>query len=320
MKKTFLAALLACAALPGAAQAADTVVATADRPTPIDVHDGRLLYSAWDPQANGYRLTELVDGVVRALNVDPSPRPFQVDMAWGPSGDPTAVYPRCTADPVLRPGRAACDLYLYDFANRRERALRTANSPGADETGAAVWRDRLIFTRTYDERRTYVYTRSVTGRERSRRLARGVRRDLDLRGTRTPFVHLNEWSTEPWLGRLSGGAERLVRVPGSGAAVTTPRAVGPTSQGNAVDWLLSVGGDGRDYSEIHRFNRHRDFRVPTRIPGAATGFAAEDGAVYYAVPAAPNAASGCRPDTDCRIEIHRADGLQYEPAPPIELE
>jgi hypothetical protein len=60
-----------------------------------------------------------------------------------------------------------------------------------------------------------------------------------------------------------------------------------------------VGGDGRDYSEIHRFDGGRDFRVQTRIPGAA---------------------SGCRPDTDCKVEIHRADGLRYEPAPPIELE
>jgi hypothetical protein len=329
MKKTILAAALAgVAALSagGVAQAADTVVATTARPTPIDTHGGRLLYSAWDPAVNGYRLTELKDGVTRALPVDPSPRPFEVDMAWGPHNHHVAVYPRCDGDPALEEGTAGCDLYMFDFPANRETALRSANSPGADETSVAVWRDQIVFSRIYrprdGRRRSYLYTRSITRSGASKRLSARLTRDLDLLGTRAPFEQVNEWSTSLGLARTSGSPRQLVPVPGSGAAVVTGRAVGPTSQDSHIDWMLTMSGDGHDFSEIHRFDTRagRDFRVAARITGAASGFAAEGGAVYYAVPAGPNAADGCRPGEDCTTEIHRVDGLAYEPAPPIELE
>jgi hypothetical protein len=101
----FIAVALALAALHAApVQAADTVVSTVARPTTIDSYGGRAVWSAWDPSARAYRLTEYADGAVRQVPVPAGAVPFDVDLgpaasgAWpAPAVRPTNAGPPCGA-------------------------------------------------------------------------------------------------------------------------------------------------------------------------------------------------------------------------------
>ena len=298
-------------ALPSAAAAADTTIATTTRATPLAADGGRLLYSAWDGSA--YRLALIADGASRVLPVPGQAEPFRADLGPGPDGGELAVYPRC------RSGQSACDLYSYDLATGVERRLANADSPTDDETAGAVWRGTLVFSRYYPSRhRAFIYQRPLVGGGRSRRVSALTALSLDVRGTRVPFSRSLEWSNEPWLASTTGApSQRLARVPGSGAAVDFLTDLNPTAYGSSIYWLLTSSGDD-NYSEFHRFNRtgKRDERVAARIPAVASGFAYDAGTAYYAAPAG---GGECLPDRDCPTAIHRVEGLTFEPAPPIPL-
>jgi hypothetical protein len=291
------------------ARAADTVVAHVARETPVAAADGRVVYSAWDGSA--YRLTVLSGGVVSSLPVAGSWEPFVVDLGLGPSGRDVATYARCR--PALPGFLKGCDLYQYDFAVGTERPLRAVNTD-ANEVAGAAWRDRVVFTRAQSNEvgtRTAVYLRS---HGTSRRLRGWDAVSLDLRGTRVAFERLWEWGSDPRLMRTDGRTQVLARIGGGAAAANSGEALGPTSWGASVYWMLTVVGD-REYSEIHRYNAaaHRDERAEPQIRGEASGFSYDGTAAYYAV-----AADGgrCFPQSDCPTDIHRADGLTFSPAPP----
>jgi hypothetical protein len=293
------AALALAAAAPPAQAATDSVIATAARATPLAVGSGHVLYSAWD--GTGYRLTDAGRGM---LPIAGSAQPFRADIGLDAHDHAVAVYPRCTA------GESGCDLFMYDFENAREHELRAASSPTADEVAGAVWRDRLVFARLYDQKGV-LYQRSLAHPSRaSERVATQRAYSVDIRGTRVPFSDVREWSREPWLASAShAGASRLTLVPGSGAAVDFLDAMNPTAYGSSIYWLLVRDGES-DVSIVHRYNRglHRDEQVQAAIPGVASGFAWDGSDAYYAVPA---------PDG---YAIHRATGLQFVKAPPIELQ
>jgi hypothetical protein len=314
LRRLLLGAALALAATaPPAHAAGDRVVATTARPTPLAAGGGLVLYSAWD--GSSYRLTELGSG---PLPIAGAAHPFRADIGRGADDQQVAVYRRCTGD------QTGCDLYLYDFQTRQERALDAANSTN-DEMAGAIWRDRLVFGRVYRHTgkipKGVLYERSLAhpGR-RSKRLATQRAYTVDVRGTRVPFADVREWSREPWLAHTSRrGVDRLTRVPGSGAAVDFLHAMNPTAYGSSIYWLFVRSGES-NMSVLHRYNRtkHRDERVAATIPAAASGFAWDAGGAYYAVPTHP--ATDCSvPDHDCPTEIHRVRGLAFEKAPPIEL-
>ncbi len=307
------AALALAVAAPAASADSDRVLLTTARPTPLAAGGGLVLYSAWD--GSRYRLTELGSG---PLPIAGAADPFKADIGRDADDHQVAVYRRCTGD------KTGCDLYLYDFQTREERALDAANS-GNDEMSGALWRDRLVFGRVYRREgevpEGVLYERSLAHPDRrSKRLAHQRAYTVDLRGTRVPFADVREFSREPWMARAPRGeAARLTRVPGGGAAADFLEAVNPTAYGSSIYWLFVRSGDA-DVSVLHRYNRttDRDERVPTSIPAAASGFAWDAGGAYYAIPKHPTA-EGCLPDHDCPTEIHRARDLDFEPAPPIEL-
>jgi hypothetical protein len=307
LPRTLVGAALGLAVAAPAAQAADSVVATTTRPTPLAADAGRVLYSAWD--GTSYRLTLLGSG---PLPIAGAASPFDVDLGPGPHGHAVAVYPRCTR------GETGCDLYLYDLETECERRLTAADSPGRDEIAGSVWHDRLVFTRLYTGRGV-LYERSLSGAGASKRLADQTGLSLDLHGTEVALSDSREWSNEPWLASTSGRASRLTRVPGGGASVDFLDALNPTVHGSYVYWLLARSGD-HNVTELHRYNRaaKRDERVATPIAGNASGFAYDGGSAYYAVPVDPPAI-GCPPLKDCPTAIHRADGLRFEVAPPIRM-
>jgi hypothetical protein len=293
------AALALAAASPPAQAAADSVIATTARATPLAAGSGHVLYSAWDGAA--YRLTDAGQG---ALPVPGSATPFRADVGLDAHDHAVAVYPRCAG------GESGCDLFLYDFATAREHALRGANSPTADEVAGAVWRDRLVFSRLYGQKGV-LYQRSLAHPSRaSARVSTQRAYSVDIRGTRIPFSDVREWSREPWLASAShAGASRLTLVPGSGAAVDFLDAMNPTAYGSSIYWLLTRDGDSQ-VSVVHRYNRtlRRDEQVQTPIGAVASGFAWDGADAYYAVPAPEGFA------------IHRATGLTFVKAPPIKLQ
>jgi hypothetical protein len=308
------------------ARADDHVVATVAKPTTIDAYGGRAVWSAWDESAHAYRLTEYTaDHGVRTLPLRPRAAPFDVDLGPDARGGTLAVYSRCAKTPVSTwslDGRHGCDLFAYGFGPRGEFRVPNANS-SADEYWPTVWRSRIAFTRTYRPKqhrsRRFLYWRGFNGTAASHRLDRGptdraaVPERLDLRSRRVAFDWAYEYGSELRLDTTTGHEHRLVRLPGSGAAVEDLFVQGPTVVGDDVFWGLAVGGDVPVYSEVrrHDLGSGRDTRATMTIrtaddrPKATTGFAQDGGVSWYV----RDAGSGS-------YEIHRADGLAYEPAPP----
>ncbi|MDQ3435578.1 MAG: hypothetical protein M3481_13020 [Actinomycetota bacterium] len=85
-------AVLVLVLVPGAAQAQDTTVATLERPSEVRELDGIVVYSAFDPAIDAYRLTVRDAEGVRALPVAPSAEPFEADIGTNSSGDPQVVF------------------------------------------------------------------------------------------------------------------------------------------------------------------------------------------------------------------------------------
>jgi hypothetical protein len=331
--RTIAALMLLTLALAGAApaQAADTTVATVVKPTKVDAYGGRAVWSAWDPAAGAYRLTERSAGAVRAVPVAPGKVPFDVDLGPGPHGGTIAVYTRCshpTAFVVSLNGRKGCDLYAYRFSTRKEVALTRANSPGADEYWPTVWGGRLAFTRTYRPKgglpRRFVYWRSLNGGGASHRMRPARPRleydpaqELDMRGDRVAFDAVHENGHSLWVTTIGGGARRLVRTPGSGAETHHLGVQGPTLAGGLVHWGFTRTQEPPVFTELRTVDitTRRNRRATTRVDGdaaliqpATTGVAYDNGAVWYV-----------RTVADDAYEVHVATGLTYEPVAPPHL-
>ena len=312
MQRIVLPALLALAAFPAPAAAADSLVATVERPTTVDAAGGRAVWSAWDPAAGAYRLTEHAGGVTRTLPVAPNPVPFDVDLA---PGGAVAVYSRCGRPPVSTwalNGRRGCDVHRYDFARERESRVRRVNS-GADEYWPTITGWKIAFTRTYRSGKRVLYWRSLTGSRPSRRLRGGptfeeaVPEQLDLRDGRVAYTWTYEYGGEVRLATTDGRGRRLVRVPGSGAAARELSADGPTLAGDRVSWALASDPPPSELRR-HDLSSRRNTRATTLVDGVTVGFGQDGGQSWY-VRASPGG-----------YEVRVATGLTYEPAPPIELD
>jgi hypothetical protein len=305
----------------GPAAAEDRVIATVARPTDVDAYRGRAVWSAWDPARHAYRLTAYVRGRVEALPLAPGEVPFDVDLGPGPHGLLHAVFSRCKRPPLSTwalDGRRGCDLYAAHLGAGQFK-LRHVNS-AADEYWPTIWNGQIAFTRTYRPRggaaRRYVYRRALDGGDSPHRLRRGSTKDgdavpeqLDMRGGRVTFVWRHEFGAELRVASGRGG-RLLVRVPGSGAAAEQLVAQGPSLRGGAVYWALSSTGSTPEFGEIRRVDiaDRRQERATPRIDAPSEGFAQDGGVSWYVRAAGPGA-----------YEIHRATGLEYQPAPPIVL-
>jgi hypothetical protein len=190
----FLAALL----VPATRAAADEVIATVTRPTPVSTNAGRIVWSEYDAATNAYYLTQRVGGVTARVPVRPRSVPFDVDLGPDVNGEAVAAYSRCSKDPPRRDPRIGnaiaqlpdwarargCDLYRFDFATGRETRIATANSPGASEFLPSIWKASVAFARVYERKRglkgerAYLYARPIAGAGRSRKLIAGSRSDL----------------------------------------------------------------------------------------------------------------------------------------------
>jgi hypothetical protein len=314
MRRILALALLTLAAAPAQAAADDSLVATVARPTTIDAAGGRAVWSAWDPAARVYRLTEFANGTTRTAPVRPSRVPFDVDLA---PGGGIAVYSRCdrpTVSTWALNGRRGCDVHRFDFGSGRESRVGRINS-SADEYWPTITRWRIAFTRTYRSGRRVLYWRSLTGSGPSRRLRgwqfeEAVPEQLDLRDGRVAFIATFEYGADVRLATPDGRGRVLVEVPGSGAAAREFGADGPTLAGGFVHWALASNDSDEVPSELrrHALSSGRNTRATALVDGMTTGFA-RDGARAWYVRSAPGG-----------YEVRAATGLTYEPAPPIEID
>src|SRR4051812_15560360 len=148
-------ALAAAVALPG--------------PTPVSAYHGTLAYSRLDKARGTWSLVLRDRGRDALAPVRPRTVPFDVDLGPDAGGRTVAVYSRCATEPnryqgadaIVYPGGDArgCQVYLYDPASRRERAIA-----GADGYMPAVWRTNLAYARGDRSAAVYLRVAGRTGR------------------------------------------------------------------------------------------------------------------------------------------------------------
>jgi hypothetical protein len=277
--KHVLAALVGALVLAAPAAAQD--VAMLDRTSPIAAYGGRLLWSAFDPATQTYGLVTRVGGATSAVPVGRRTVPFDADLGPGPDGAPVAVYSRCATEvapgsPGSLYGRGrGCDLYLYDFATSREMRIASASASDASEFWPTIWKGRLAFARTYDNKRDfpYIYTRPLTGSARSTRQPGGPRSGcatcndrlsrpmaLDLYGRRLAFawqyVGTREGlDTDIRMDTIGGGHVRVSHQRGGGLTQVQPDW--PAFENGRLYWSIECFGDESGCPGRYGLRRYR---------------------------------------------------------------
>ncbi len=128
-----------------------TLIAEAPGATTVQAHGGLIVWNSRGAD-DRYRLIQRSPaGEVGALPIRAHSAPFDVDLGPDASGRTVAVYSRCSKESGATVARG-CDLYLYDFATRRERRLDVGRG-GVSETRPTIWKSRLVFTRVFEQRR-----------------------------------------------------------------------------------------------------------------------------------------------------------------------
>jgi hypothetical protein len=175
--------------------AADELIATTTRPTPLSAYGGRLVWSNYDAATHEYALMTNALGVTAAVPVRSRSVPFDVDL--GPD-DRTfhivAVYSRCRQDPPLRRNPAIgnviaqmpdwargrrCVIYKFDFETGREIRVASTSAPGASEFLPSIWNGRIAFARVRERRKgqagSHPHIYLQPGHRKARRVPGGAR-------------------------------------------------------------------------------------------------------------------------------------------------
>src|SRR5687768_741346 len=84
---------------PAADAAADEVIATTARPTPVSAHAGRIVWSTYDPAERAFFLAQSFGGVTSRVPVRPRTVPFDADLGPDVNGETVAAYSRCAREP-----------------------------------------------------------------------------------------------------------------------------------------------------------------------------------------------------------------------------
>jgi hypothetical protein len=159
-----------------------------------------LLWSAYDPAANVYRLTARRAGITASVPVPPRRQPFDADLGRDARGRLVATYSRCAGD-AGGPARG-CGAYETVLGLAGERRLLTrVGAPGELHPSRWGWRLAISASPMAGVRdaavcdlRRGTCTRLPGGpRSRTGHGVRGAVIDTDLRGTRLAFT----WFVNP---------------------------------------------------------------------------------------------------------------------------
>lgn len=307
-RRLLLLTVLGLTVLPAAAHGTELIAVEPAR-VYADQHGKRVAWSSFDRRARVHHLVTREAGEVVVTRAPESAHPFRLDVGPGPDGEPVAVYPRCDDD-------AECDLYLYDFARRRERKLRRLSTPEASESLPSVWRSRIAFSRRAAGVST-MYVSRLDGRG-SRPLPGGRQTApagplaIELRGRRTTFV----WSrrgddglteTTLWLERR-GRIRMLDRTKSSRRRAAS--FVTPEIRGRSVFYARTLTGRRRG-NQLRRVDvRSRRVRyVPAPFRGLVAAVWAGDRFLLSRArePETEDPENECRPpgsdpaDSICRL-------------------
>jgi hypothetical protein len=142
-------AVIALLAAAGSASAASQdPIAVELGPFSVSSHGDSVVWSHFSEEPGLYELMTLRNGQRETLPVNPSPRPFDVDLGTSRSGSTVATYSRCAKLPRRPADRATrCDLYQLDLATGAERKLSRLSSSSADETQPTMFRGDVAFVR-----------------------------------------------------------------------------------------------------------------------------------------------------------------------------
>ncbi|HXD56891.1 MAG TPA: hypothetical protein VN606_03190 [Thermoleophilaceae bacterium] len=202
--------------VPPRSEPPEDVIGRTPAATRVSAFGGRAAWSVFDPATKLYSLVTWTEGLSspQPTRVKPRRVPFDVDLGPNSRDAVVAVYSRCRHEPS-----GGCDLYVYDFGSRRESRIRSTTVRGGSEFLPTIWRSRIAFARVWEKRKrkvSYIYTRRLTRRDRSQRLAggsSGTPTSLDLRGSRLALT----WGFVQ-LDTLRGKPKRIARTAGARSA------------------------------------------------------------------------------------------------------
>ena len=239
-----LFALLALALGAGPA-AAEERLAVEKAPFTADAYGDVIAWSSYDPAAKAYSLRLLRGGQPVTPPVEPSAKPFDLDVGPGPGGAPLVVFARNG------------DLFQFDPATGLEQPLAEVNTK-AIESAPSLHRSALAFVRQV-HRKPMVYLREGgdTRRQPRPRFKKTLSVDgleLSARGLfvtyRTDIVPT--CCTRATLYRVAGGRLRRVFFVGSGGA-NLGRIVTPTVFGRSLYFGRTNDGSGQG-NNLFRFD------------------------------------------------------------------
>ncbi len=290
--RALAATLLALLTLAAPAAAQDIV--RLDRPTPISAHAGWLAWSARGADGLFHLTLRDPQGVVTTPAIAGRATSFDVDLGPGLDGL-VATYSRCRSEVGTSGGYLpadydegdGCDVYLLEVASGAELRVNGVSTGAADETWPTVWRDRIAFVRSYDNKPTlpYIYARPLAGGS-SQRLPGGSRKvctrtgrrlsctdervsrpyALDLYGKRLAFGwtyagRSEGLDTEIRLDTLGGGHARIAYQRGGGL---TGRALGwPAFESGRVYFSTACYADTSGCVRQPELERYRISRRTT---------------------------------------------------------
>ena len=131
---------VAAAATPSRAAPLSGVLATDVADGPIAAYLNTAAWSRWDEGAGGYRLIVDRGGTIRALDVAPSSRPFELSAGRGPDGATWLVWARCGGGATIE-----CDIEGFDLGTGLPKSFAFAARPGVLERAPAIDGDRLVY-------------------------------------------------------------------------------------------------------------------------------------------------------------------------------
>jgi len=196
----------------------EDVIGRTQAATAVSAFGGRAAWSVYDPKTKRYSLVTWTEGLSspQPARVKTRGVPFDVDLGPNSRDATVAVYSRCRHEPT-----GGCNLYVYDFNKRRESRIRSTTVASGSEFLPTIWRSRIAFARVWEKhkrRGAYIYTRRLTRRGHSQRLAGGSRgagpSSLDLRGSRLALT----WGSLVQLDALRGKPTRIAQASGVASA------------------------------------------------------------------------------------------------------
>lgn len=130
---------------PAHAIAAPVTTTTGD--AKMSALDGWLVWS--EPQADGWHLVGLKDGVRRMIPARPRPVPFDVDLGTAADGRVVATYTRCRTSPAggYPSVGSGCRIRVLDLVTGVERSAGIPRPTGASDATPSMHRGRIAFSR-----------------------------------------------------------------------------------------------------------------------------------------------------------------------------